>query len=208
MKAETEIAARPGRTFWIVLSVLAMSALVLAFLADPIVAMWLKENTSRGLRNVMSMVSRVGDWPAHVALGLLLLALAWWRGSKKWMRVFVAMLLAMALAGAVVRVIKITTGRARPTVHAEHAWNGVRLASKYHSFPSGHTAASTAFFFTLFLARRRLGGLLLIVPAVIALSRMVVGAHYLSDVTFAAIVGIACAMVADGGLRRWWKAPC
>lgn len=208
MKAETENGTRPGRTFWIVLSVLAVCALVLAFFADAFVAAWLKENVSRVLRHAMSIVSRVGDWPAHVAVGLLIAAIAWWRGTKRWVRIACAMLLACALAGIAARVLKITTGRARPSVRTEQTWTGPSLTSKYHSFPSGHTAASTAFFFALFLARRRVGAPLLIVPAVIALSRMIVGAHYLSDVTFAAIVGVACAIVADACLRRWWKAPC
>jgi membrane-associated phospholipid phosphatase len=63
--------------------------------------------------------------------------------------------------------------------------------------------ASTAFFSTLFFARRRIGLACLPIPILIAFSRMYIGAHYLSDVVCAAILGIICALVvAHFGLRK------
>jgi len=140
------------------------------------------------------MVSRVGDWPAHVIAGLIGIAIAFAVGSKAWMRIFLAMIIALALAGITTRAIKIATGRARPSVKTEARWNGPQFSSKYHAFPSGHTASSTAFFVALFLARKKQGAPLLLIPILIALSRMIAGAHYLSDVTFAAILGVICAV--------------
>ena len=144
----------------------------------------------------MQIVSRVGDWPAHAIAGLIGVAVAFVARSKIWVRIFLAMLVALALAGVTGRAIKLATGRARPSVKTEAHWNGPRFSSKYHAFPSGHTASSTAFFVALFLARKKIGGPLLLIPILIGLSRMVVGAHYLSDVTFAAILGVICAFLA------------
>jgi undecaprenyl-diphosphatase len=103
------------------------------------------------------------------------------------------MILACALAGIAARGLKITTGRARPSVKQELGWNGPRFSPKYNSFPSGHTAATAAFFGVVFLANRRLALCLLPIPLLIAASRMYVAAHYLSDVICAAIIGILCA---------------
>ena len=64
----------------------------------------------------MRGVGQFGDWPEHVTLGLVLLVLAYWRRSKKWMRIAAAMILACALAGVGARVVKIAAGRARPSV--------------------------------------------------------------------------------------------
>ena len=105
----------------------------------------------------MRYVSLLGDWPSHAAVGLVLLGLAWRRGSEAWTRIFLAMLLAMMLAGVAGTVIKRTVPRARPSVHAETRWGGPHFSSKYHSFPSGHVGASTAFFGVLLIARRRIG---------------------------------------------------
>lgn len=143
----------------------------------------------------MQTVSRFGDWPTHITLGLILLALAYWRGKKKWMRVFAAMLLACALAGVATRAIKISTGRARPNVQTEAGWNGPRFSPRYNSFPSGHTAASTAFFATLAFASWRVGLPLLAVPLLIAFSRMYVAAHHLSDVVAGALIAAVAAYV-------------
>jgi undecaprenyl-diphosphatase len=123
------------------------------------------------------------------------LAIAWIRDSKKWMRIFLAMLIAMAIAGVAGQVIKRTIPRARPSVKSELRWGGPRFSSKYQAFPSGHVAASTAFFGVLLLARRRVGIACLPIPILIGFSRMYIGAHYLSDVICAAVLGISSALI-------------
>ena len=86
-------------------------------------------------------------------------------------------------------MIKRTIPRPRPSVHTEIRWGGPHFSTKYHSFPSGHVGASTAFFGVLFFARRRIGLACFPIPILIGFSRMYIGAHYLSDVVCAAVVG-------------------
>lgn len=187
---------RSGRLWsWVIAFAMVVFLIVCALWLDPLVHAWVTEHQNRSLRIFMQNVSRFGDWPEHNALGLGLAAIAWLRRSKKWTRIFLSMLLASALAGTTARVIKITTGRARPSVESEEAWTGPRFASKYNAFPSGHTAASTAFFSVLFFASRRIGLVFLPIPILIGFSRIYVAAHYLSDVVFAAILGAFCAAI-------------
>ena len=101
----------------------------------------------------------------------------------------------LMLAGVAGTVIKRSVPRARPSVHTEARWGGPRFSSKYHSFPSGHVGASTAFFGVLVFARRRVGLACLSIPILIGFSRMYIGAHYLSDVICAAVLGALCAFV-------------
>jgi membrane-associated phospholipid phosphatase len=185
------------RRLWSCLLGLAIvvAALGCALWLDPFVHSWVLEHQSRPAKIFMQNVSRFGDWPEHVGLGLVLAGLAWWRGNKKWTRIFLSMLIACAIAGAAARVIKITTGRARPSVKTEEIWNGPRLSEKFHAFPSGHTAASTAFFGVLFFASWRIGLACLLIPLLIAASRVYVAAHYLSDVVFAASLGFLSAYI-------------
>lgn len=175
--------------------VIAAIAIALGFYFDDSVRNFMAQHQERLLRNFMRGVSLIGDWPSHVALGLVLLAIAWIRDSKKWMRIFLAMLTAMAVAGLAGQVIKRAIPRARPSVKAELRWGGPRFSSKYHAFPSGHVAASTAFFGVLLLARRRVGIACLPIPILIGFSRMYIGAHYLSDVICAAVLGISSALI-------------
>jgi undecaprenyl-diphosphatase len=186
---------------WVAILISAVIVLAVAFWLDPVVANWIAEHPNRALRNFMGQVSRFGDWPYHVGLGVLLFGIAYWRGNKKWTRVILAMLIACALAGVAARVIKVAAGRARPSVKSELVWNGPRLSEKYHAFPSGHTAASTAFFAVLLFASWRIGLFCLVVPFLIALSRMYVAAHYLSDVVFAAMLGTVCALIVANTMK-------
>ncbi len=188
---------------WILIIVLALGAIAASFYFDDAVRRWVLEHSNRTARQVMRNVSRYGDWPAHVIAGLLVVAVAALRRNKRWVHIGLTMIVACALAGLAARGLKITTGRARPSVKQELGWHGPRLNSKYNSFPSGHTAATTAFFGVLFFANRRIGLALLPIPLLIAASRMYVAAHYLSDVVVAAILGIFCAWLC----ARWRPPP-
>ena len=181
--------------YWLIGIAIAALAIALGFYFDDTVRDFMAEHQTPALRSFMRYVSLVGDWPSHVAFGLLLLAIAWMRDSKKWTRIFLAMLIAMSLAGVTGNVIKRTIPRPRPSVHTDMRWGGPRFSSKYHSFPSGHVDASTAFFCSLFLANRRIGLACFPIPILIGLSRMYLGAHYLSDVVCAAVLGIFCALI-------------
>lgn len=187
---------------WLFGIILATLAIVGAFHYDNTVHNYIAAHQNRALRDFMRYVSKYGDWVEHFALGLALLVIAWWRGNRKWTRVFMSMLLALALAGAATRVVKIVTGRARPSVPAEEIWNGPQLSSKYHAFPSGHTAASTAFFAVLFFANWRIALACLPIPLLIGFSRMYVAAHYLSDVVCAAVLGLLCAILVESFFLR------
>jgi undecaprenyl-diphosphatase len=179
--------------YWLIGLVIAATAIAVSFHFDDSVRDFMIEHQNAAMRNFMRYVSLLGDWPSHAAVGLVLLGLAWRRGSKEWTRIFLAMLLAMMLAGVAGTVIKRTVPRARPSVHTDARWGGPRFSSKYHSFPSGHVGASTAFFGVLIIARRRVGLACLPIPILIGVSRMYIGAHYLSYVVCAAVLGIICA---------------
>jgi len=186
---------RHAAFYWLIGIAIAATAVALSFHFDSNVRDFMALHQSHAMRDFMRYVSLFGDWPSHIALGLILLGIAWIRDSKKWMRIFLAMLVAMSIAGVTGHVIKRTIPRPRPSVKTEIHWGGSRFSSKYHSFPSGHVGASTAFFCTLFLANRRIGLACLPIPILIAFSRMYIGAHYLSDVVCAAILGVLCALL-------------
>ena len=184
---------RAGFFYWLIGIVIAAIAIATAFYFDEAVRDFMAQHQNPMMRNFMRNVSLYGDWPLHLALGLLLLGIAWRRQSKKWMRIFLSMLVAMAIAGLAATVIKRTIPRARPSVKSELRWGGPRFSTKYHAFLSGHVGASTALFGVLIFARRHIGLACLPIPILIGLSRMYLGAHYLSDVVCAAVLGIICA---------------
>jgi membrane-associated phospholipid phosphatase len=182
--------------YWLLGILIATVAITTAFYFDTAVSDFMVHHRNRAVFNFMYTVSRFGDWPSHFALGLILAGVAWRLGNKKWTRIFLSMVIALAIAGVSGTIIKRAIPRARPSVKSESRWGGPRFSSHFHAFPSGHVAASTAFFGALFFARRRRIALACLpIPILIGFSRMYVAAHYLSDVICAAILGILSALL-------------
>jgi membrane-associated phospholipid phosphatase len=187
---------RAALFYWLIGIIIVVAAIATAFYFDTAVAQFMADHQTPVMRSFMRNVSRFGDWWSHFLVGLAGAGIAWWRGNQKWARIFLAMLIALSIAGIAGRVIKVSTGRARPSVKSEQGWNGPRFSdSKYHSFPSGHVDASIGFFGVLFLARRRIGLAFLPIPILIGFSRLYLGAHWLSDVVCAMLLGIVSALV-------------
>lgn len=186
---------RAALSCWLIGIVIAVIAIAVAFYLDAAVVAFMDSHQTSAMRTFMRNVSRFGDWPEHFLVGLAFLAVARLRWNQKWSRIFLSMLIALSIAGLAGRAIKLTTGRARPSVKSEQMWTGPSWSSKYHSFPSGHVDASVGFFAVLVLANWRIGAPCLAIPLLIGFSRMYLGAHYLSDVVCAAVLGILAAIV-------------
>ena len=203
MKYKREIRANTAARRWFLLSAGAVLLLLAGFYLDAGTQAWMDQHQHPGMRWFMEKVSRYGDWPSHILLGLVLMGIAFWRGNKKWVRIFAALIVACALAGIATRVVKISTGRARPNVQTETEWKGgPQFNPRYNAFPSGHTTSSTAFFATLVFVSWRIGAGLLAIPALIAFSRMYVGAHHLSDVAAGALIGVVTAYLVARRVER------
>jgi membrane-associated phospholipid phosphatase len=97
-----------------------------------------------------------------------------------------SMVLANALKGAVHRL--------RPEVQFGAGYEGSGLwAEGPHndSFPSYHTAVYFSLFWPLAVAFPKYRGALLVLPVLVGLGRLVLGAHYLSDVWFSVWLVVA-----------------
>ncbi len=107
-----------------------------------------------------------------------------------------------------VHLIKLIVGRARPELFADHgAYSLTPFAydDLFSSFPSGHSAAVGAFFGAFSMLVPRLRPLFLLGALVIGLSRIIVGAHYPSDVAAGMLLGLWTAIAtAFVFARREW----
>lgn len=115
-------------------------------------------------------------------------------GNAKWKVASASALASAALALLVNRVIAKFWDRPRPfaTHPSAHVW-GAR--SHDPSFPSDHASAAFAIAFALLLFDRVVGGIFLAAAVLIAVGRVVIGAHYPGDVAAGFLIGLACAIV-------------
>jgi lipid A 4'-phosphatase len=120
---------------------------------------------------------------------------------------------AVAASGLIVDLLKLLVGRTRPKLlfasgDYDFSWFG--LTADHWSFPSGHAATAAALMTALWCLWPRHVLFYIALAALIAVSRVVIGAHYLSDVLMGGFIGvvatrIAAAAFARGGLGIAWR---
>ncbi len=207
-----------ARRLWSWLLLIGVIGLIFAsFFFDMSVWYWMRFHQTKPLLRFANFLSRYGDWPELMAVGAVLLLLTLWVGRRTFLRIVLSMIIASTLAGALVNTVRITSGRPRPNAsEIPQGWYGLwdrghllLFKNKYHSFPSGHTAAAFGFFGILAFWKPRFGWIFLCIPAAIAWARVYLGAHHLSDVFVGLIIGLLAAWVtwrwAEPALDRWLK---
>lgn len=145
----------------------------------------------RWVRLWMICATRSGDgwlWYAMLAAVMLL-------GGEG--RFHAAGASAMAAGAGIVLFLwlKRLTGRRRPCTIEPHCW-ATLLPPDQFSFPSGHTIAAFAMAVTLSLFYPALAVGLLFFALSIAISRILLGMHFLSDVIAGALLGTVLAYFA------------
>jgi membrane-associated phospholipid phosphatase len=114
----------------------------------------------------------------------------------------------LAASGLVVDLMKLILGRTRPKLlfaadTYDFTWLGLR--ADHWSFPSGHAATIAALMTALWCLWPRHLLFYILVGLIVAASRIVVGAHYLSDTLAGAFIAVATTrgvalMFARGGI--------
>ena len=94
-------------------------------------------------------------------------------------------------SGIAVQIFKHILGRPRPPLFHSNNLSTIDIFnfdSRWHSFPSGHTATIFAFIFCLIFLFPKIKNILITIAIVIASTRVIVGAHYVSDIFGGALV--------------------
>ena len=145
----------------------------------------------RGIVRLFAVVSRLGDGIFWYALMAALLRSEGWAAAPAVGK----MLLVGAMCLGLYKWLKARTTRPRPC--AQHARIQPRVAPlDEYSFPSGHTLHAVAFTLIAVHGYPPLAWLLLPFALLVALSRVVLGLHYPSDVLAGALLGASLALLA------------
>jgi undecaprenyl-diphosphatase len=140
------------------------------------------------VRRLFALVSRLGDGIFWYALMFLLPLYHGWEGVNAGAH----MLLVGGVGLFFYRWIKHGVTRERPFVQSPSIRLGCEPLDRF-SFPSGHTLHAVAFSWVACHYFPALVWLLLPFATLVALSRMVLGLHYPSDVLFGALIGLTLA---------------
>lgn len=97
----------------------------------------------------------------------------------------------------ITELIRAIDPRQRPQIS-----NAIVSLPTQPSFPSGHATAMFSIAMAIYFYNRSLGKYLLVIAVITAFARVIIGAHYLSDVVGGAIIGILTAWVVDKWFTR------
>jgi undecaprenyl-diphosphatase len=156
----------------------------------PFCLLFNRANHRRSSRALFAFVSRLGDGVLWYGL-ILLLPLLY--GAEALAAVTHMMLVGLVSLLAY-KTIKITTLRDRPCAASTRIVPTVPPLDQY-SFPSGHTLHAVAFTLVLVSYYPDFAWLTVPFTALVALSRLVLGLHYPSDVVAGALIGAAIVFV-------------
>lgn len=173
-------------------------------------------------RYAMTYVTEFGKSEYYLVPALLLGLFFWWRGRAAttlcarmrhyWRASICAYLFTcVAIAGLAGNVLKFLIGRSRPKEWLESGLYGLdpfTLASRWHSFPSGHANTMVAVVIALVpFTNPRWHPYLAVTAGVIIASRCIVAAHFVSDILGGALLAALVCLWLQRYAQKHYRLP-
>jgi lipid A 4'-phosphatase len=195
--------ATPGKRLALGAAAAALFAGISVELLDRPLAVFFRTRDP-DLRALFDIIGRFGiTWGYLTMFGVAFVVLHW--GSafprlrrcgvpmRAWSAVAAFFFFAVAASGIVVDILKVVCGRSRPKLlfaQELHGFTWINWHPDHWSFPSGHSATIVALMTALWCIWPRHVLFYVLAAAIVALSRVAVGAHYLSDVIAGALLAV------------------
>ncbi|MCP0914327.1 phosphatase PAP2 family protein [Legionella sp. 27cVA30] len=178
---------------WMAVFYLGFVSLAFLYLDKPI-ALYFHEVDLRSNLAILNWITKVGLGGFYlVSLVLLALYFRFVARNYKWeVRVWF-LWLCVAFPSLICLGLKIALGRARPSLLFEeqlYGFYGLQTQSTFWSFPSGHSTTIMGLVFGLSILFPRYGYAWIAAGLFVAISRILLTHHYLSDVLIAAYLAL------------------
>ncbi len=141
------------------------------------------------VRELFAIVSKLGDGWIWLAFGVMLYV----RHGNEVLPNLVDMMVVTAMGVLIYKVLKSRLVRNRPYVSYDNIECAVAPLDQY-SFPSGHTLHAVSFTIMIAGVDPVLAAIALPFAVLVALSRVLLGLHYPSDVLVGALIGAGLAL--------------
>ena len=182
-------------------TVIAVAALMLW--VDHPLALWMAQFRKTAFVNVFEVITDLANsaiWYTVALVGILLA----WRQRKldaslytQRLRAALYVIASMVASGLLINLIKVIVGRSRPKLLVNEGIADYTPFDRWYddcSFPSGHSQSIWAAMIALAYIFPRWRVPLLLFAVVVSSSRVIVGAHYASDVIAGAFFAFAVAL--------------
>jgi len=126
-------------------------------------------------------------------------------GFKKINNFFISSFFYLLIVGVITQIGKHLVGRARPNYtnfEDTFNFNFFTVESSFHSFPSGHSSTIFMVCFILISTFPKLKYFFYLLASIVALSRVVVGAHFFTDIVAGALLALITFKVLNNILEK------
>ncbi|HLP27379.1 MAG TPA: phosphatase PAP2 family protein [Candidatus Didemnitutus sp.] len=173
---------------------------------DQPLAQWINAHQNSAMKSAGLFLEEIGrsHWILGYCIVMIIIA---WRSMRSLAHKHLALFASVAISGIAANVIKVIACRPRPPLFIERGiteWNflGFQMDYIWNSFPSGHATTGLAIAISGSYIYPRLRWLFWIVGLAIALGRVMLNAHYLSDMIAGGVIGAAVAIAAQRFLPK------
>lgn len=155
---------------------------------------WLAALTAGGESGTHHLARPISYWGDFLTGSLILALMLWMAGffAKKalWRKAAIASLMAAMLAGAAANCFRLTLGRPRPSAEMADGFYGIQTSSKYHGFPSGHSATAFGSAAAVCVAVPAVGVPAMAGAVAVGWSRMRLRRHHPTDILVGGALGV------------------
>lgn len=199
---------------WLFCFVTGISAAFIIFWDEPL-AWYFETAVDKELQRLLGFITELangGIWFGLAVLGYATCSFIAGRSATdqkrgnylRCARAWTYMFVSMAVAAAILNVLKFAIGRYRPRYLFNDDLSGFEpfgLALKMASFPSGHAQSIWSAMIALCFLTPRIAPLYVAIALMVSASRFLTAVHFVSDVVFGTFVSIAVAVL----IRRWFE---
>lgn len=154
----------------------------------PLCLLFNRINRLKPVSRFFAAISRLGDGVFWYVLMLMLPLIYGWQAAQ----VSLHMGLVALVGLAIYKWLKTSTERVRPFHYNGDIFQNVKALDQF-SFPSGHTLHAVSFSWVLLSYYPEWAWLVVPFASLVALSRVILGLHYPSDVLMGAFLGAGLA---------------
>lgn len=186
-------------------AVVAACAASYLFLDIPMLRMFQSSGLA-AFRRLFEVITRLGVSTPWLVLSAL--AAIWFRYVKKdrtASNTAFFVFASIAVSGLAADLIKFVVGRYRPVMFLNENLYGFRFFSlgyAYNSFPSGHANTITALLLSLYLVFKGPGTAYILVAVPVIMSRVIIGAHFLSDALFGTYLAVLTTFILRAAFEK------
>jgi len=188
------------------LIILAFISITISYLfIDKTVALWCHEHVTPQYHQIFKIITEFGDAIYYlIGFGIAFLVFRFLWKNQLWERYALFLFGTVAVSGIAADIVKWTLGRYRPSELFERGLYGfdfLHIDRALTGFPSGHTTTVFALAMAIAYLWPKWSVFAWIFAILVGISRIVIGAHYPSDVMSGAVIGIFSILI----LIRYWN---